>query len=92
MNCSLEIKRIKTGFTTWIYLNQLSFSLIVISSLAVGYLAYNYVPHHIGVLYGPFSILVLSMQGYKTEYLYHPFTLFGWLVTVLYEITRIFII
>lgn len=92
MNCSLEIKRIKTDFTTWIYPNQLSFSLIVITSLVVGALAYNYVPYHIGVVYGPFSVLALAMQGYKTEYLYHPFTLFTWLVCVLYEITQIFII
>lgn len=92
MNCSVELKVIKNDFVNWLENNLLNFIFTIITAVLVGVLAYYYVPYHIGTVYGPFSIIVLVLQGYKSNYIFHPLIFIVWIVAVICEVTRIFII
>lgn len=58
----------------------------------VGVLAYYHIPHHVGTIYGPFSIIALVIQGYKSNYIFHPLMFLAWIIVVVCEVTRIIII
>ena len=92
MNCSVELKVIKNDFSYWLENNLLNFIFTVIASVMVGVLAYYYIPYHIGTVYGPFSVIVLVLQGYKSNYIFHPLLFLAWIIAVICEVTRIFII
>lgn len=92
MNCSLELKVIKNDFSYWLENNLLNFIFTAIAAVTVGALAYYYVPYHIGTIYGPFSIIALVIQGYKSNYIFHPLMFLAWIIAVICEVTRIFII
>lgn len=92
MNCSVELKTIKNDFVNWLENNTLNFIFTIITAVLVGTLAYYYVPYHIGTVYGPFSIIVLVLQGYKSNYIFHPLIFLVWIIAVICEVTRIFII
>jgi hypothetical protein len=92
MNCSVELKTIKNDFFNWLENNLLNFIFTVIAAGLVSILAYYYVPYHIGTVYGPFSIMALVIQGYKSNYIFHPLMFLIWIIAVICEVTRIFII
>lgn len=92
MNCSVELKTIKNDFVKWLENNTLTFIFTIITAVLVCVLTYSYVPYHIGVFYGPFSIIALVIQGYKSNYIFHPLMLLVWMIVVISEITRILII
>ena len=92
MNCSLELKVIKNDFSYWLENNLLNFIFTAIAAVTVGALAYYYVPYRIGMFYGPFSIIVLVLQGYKSNYIFHPLIFLVWIIAVICEVTRMFII
>lgn len=92
MNCSVELKTIKNDFVKWLENNTLTFIFTIITAVLVCVLTYSYVPYHIGVFYGPFSIIALVIQGYKSNYIFHPLMLLIWMIVVISEITRILII
>lgn len=92
MNCSVELKTIKNDFIEWLENNILTFIFTIITAGLVGVLTYYYVPYHIGVVYGPFSIIALVIQGYKSNYIFHPLMFLAWIIVVVCEVTRIFII
>ena len=92
MNCSVELKVIKNDFYNWVENNLLNFVFTIITAGLVGVLAYYYVPYHIGMFYGPFSIIALVIQGYKSNYIFHPLMFLVWIIVVICEVTRIFII
>jgi hypothetical protein len=92
MDCSVELKTIKNDFFSWLENNLLNFIFTIIAASLVGILAYYYVPYHIGTIYGPFSIIALVIQGYKSNYIFHPLMFLIWIIAVICEITRIFII
>ena len=92
MNCSVELKTIKNDFVKWLENNTLTFIFTIITAVLVGILAYYYVPYHIGTVYGPFSIVALVIQGYKSNYIFHPLMFLIWIIAVICEVTRIFII
>ena len=92
MNCSLELKIIKNDFFNWLENNTLNFIFTIIAASLVGILAYYYVPYHIGTVYGPFSIVALVIQGYKSNYIFHPLVFLAWIIVVVCEVTRIIII
>ncbi len=92
MNCSVELKTIKNDFIEWLENNTLTFIFTIIAAALVGVLTYYYVPYHIGVVYGPFSIIALVIQGYKSNYIFHPLMFLAWIIVVVCEVTRIFII
>lgn len=92
MNCIVELKTIKNDFFNWLENNLLNFIFTVIAAGLVGILAYYYVPYHIGTVYGPFSIIALVILGYKSNYIFHPLMFLIWIIAVICEVTRIFII
>lgn len=92
MNCSVELKTIKNDFIEWLENNTLTFIFTIIAAALVSVLTYYYVPYHIGVVYGPFSIIALVIQGYKSNYIFHPLMFLAWIIVVVCEVTRIFII
>ena len=92
MNCSVELKTIKNDFIEWLENNTLTFIFTIITAGLVGVLTYSYVPYHIGVFYGPFSIIALVIQGNKSNYLFHPLMFLAWIIVVVCEVTRIIII
>ena len=92
MNCSVELKTIKNDFVKWLENNTLTFIFTIITAVLVCVLTYSYVPYHIGVVYGPFSIIALVIQGYKSNYIFHPLMFLAWIIVVVCEVTRIFII
>ena len=92
MDCGVELKTIKNDFFNWLENNILNFIFTIIAASLVGILAYYYVPYHIGTLYGPFSIVALVIQGYKSNYIFHPLMFLIWIIAVICEVTRIFII
>ena len=92
MNCSVELKTIKNDFVKWLENNTLTFFFTIITAVLVCVLTYSHVPYHIGVFYGPFSIIALVIQGYKSNYIFHPLMFLAWIIVVVCEVTRIFII
>lgn len=92
MNCSVELKVIRNDFFNWLKNNPLNFIFTIVTAGLVSALAYYHIPHHVGTIYGPFSIVALVIQGCKSNYIFHPLMLLVWMIVVISEITRILII